>query len=32
MLKPYLLSIIGDDQPGLVDAIAEQIALHGGNW
>jgi glycine cleavage system regulatory protein len=32
MLKPYLLSIIGDDQPGLVDAIAEQIAVHGGNW
>ncbi len=32
MTKPFILSIIGDDQPGLVDAIASCVSDHGGNW
>lgn len=32
MTKPYILSIIGDDKPGLVDAIASCVAASGGNW
>jgi len=27
-----VLTILGDDRPGLVDAIAEAVAMHGGNW
>ncbi|MDG0980655.1 MAG: ACT domain-containing protein [Halieaceae bacterium] len=32
MTKPFLLSIIGDDKPGLVDAIASCVADNEGNW
>ena len=32
MTKPFILSIIGDDKPGLVDAIASSVAANGGNW
>ncbi|MBW3620628.1 MAG: amino acid-binding ACT protein [Actinobacteria bacterium] len=31
-MKPYVLSIIGDDRAGLVDALAEVVAEHGGSW
>jgi len=31
-MKPFILSIIGDDQPGLVDAIASSVSDQGGNW
>lgn len=27
-----VLTILGEDRPGLVDAIAEAVASHGGNW
>jgi glycine cleavage system regulatory protein len=27
-----VLTVIGRDRPGLVEAIASQIAKHGGNW
>ena len=27
-----VLTVVGDDRPGLVNALAEQIAAHGGNW
>jgi glycine cleavage system regulatory protein len=27
-----VLTVIGDDRPGLVEALAETIAGHGGNW
>lgn len=32
MTKPFILSIIGDDKPGLVDAIATCVVANGGNW
>jgi len=31
-MKRFILSIIGDDKPGLVDAIASCVAKHSGNW
>jgi len=31
-MATLVLSAIGDDRPGLVDALAAQIARHGGNW
>jgi len=27
-----VVSIVGDDRPGLVDAIASVVESHGGNW
>jgi glycine cleavage system regulatory protein len=27
-----VLTVIGDDQAGLVDALSQVIATHGGNW
>jgi len=27
-----VLTILGEDRPGLVDAIAEAVTKHGGNW
>lgn len=27
-----VLTLIGTDRPGLVEAISELVALHGGNW
>jgi glycine cleavage system regulatory protein len=27
-----VLTVVGDDRPGLVNALAEQVAAHGGNW
>jgi glycine cleavage system regulatory protein len=31
-MATLVLTIIGDDRPGLVDALAAAIAEHGGNW
>jgi glycine cleavage system regulatory protein len=27
-----VLTLIGPDRPGLVEALAERVAAHGGNW
>lgn len=27
-----VLTLIGPDHPGIVDAVAETVATHGGNW
>jgi glycine cleavage system regulatory protein len=31
-MTTLVLTVIGDDRTGLVDALAEPIALHGGSW
>jgi glycine cleavage system regulatory protein len=31
-MADLVLTLIGRDRPGLVEAVAEQIAAHGGNW
>ena len=31
-MASIVLTLIGDDQPGLVDALATVINEHGGNW
>lgn len=31
-MATVVLSVLGDDRPGLVDALAEAITLHGGSW
>jgi glycine cleavage system regulatory protein len=28
----FIISFIGDDRPGLVEALSEVISKHGGNW
>ncbi len=32
MNTPIVLTIIGEDRPGLVDSISEIVAERGGNW
>jgi len=32
MLSQLVLTLIGPDRPGLVDALAATVADHGGNW
>ncbi len=32
MYAHLLVSVISDDKPGIVEAIAETITEHGGNW
>ncbi|MGD8858567.1 MAG: ACT domain-containing protein [Myxococcales bacterium] len=32
MRSNLVVTLIGDDRPGLVEAIAETVAAHGGNW
>lgn len=32
MLSHILVSVISDDKPGIVEAIAETISSEGGNW
>ena len=29
---PIVLTFVGDDRPGLVNAVSETIAAHGGTW
>ena len=31
-MRNLVLSVIGDDRPGLVSALSEAIARSGGNW
>lgn len=31
-MRNLVLSVIGDDRPGLVSALADAVAGHGGNW
>lgn len=31
-MKPFVLSIIGADRAGLVDALSRTVAEHGGSW
>lgn len=31
-MAELILTLIGPDRPGLVEAVAEPIAAHGGNW
>ena len=31
-MPDLILTLIGPDRPGIVEAIAEPIARHGGNW
>jgi glycine cleavage system regulatory protein len=31
-MADIVLTLIGPDRPGLVEALAEPIAAHGGNW
>ncbi len=32
MSNQLVLTVIADDRPGLVDALAETLVRHGGNW
>ena len=32
MTNSLVLTVIGPDQPGLVEAVAETVAEHGGSW
>jgi glycine cleavage system regulatory protein len=31
-MKHLILTVIGDDRPGLVEELATAISTHGGNW
>ncbi|TPV52744.1 glycine cleavage system protein R [Aestuariibacter sp. GS-14] len=31
-MKPVIITVIGKDRPGLVDAVAKKVYQHGGNW
>jgi glycine cleavage system regulatory protein len=31
-MTPLVLTFVGDDRPGLVNAISEAVAAHGGTW
>lgn len=31
-MKPVIFTIIGNDKPGLVDALAKKVYAYGGNW
>lgn len=31
-MTDLVLTLIGPDRPGLVEAVAERVAAHGGNW
>ena len=32
MQTTFIVTFIGDDRPGLVEALSEVISAHGGNW
>ncbi len=32
MQSTFIITFIGDDRPGLVEALARVVADHGGNW
>jgi glycine cleavage system regulatory protein len=31
-MTPLVLTLIGDDRPGLVNAVSQVVATHGGSW
>src|SRR4051794_26329626 len=31
-MTTFVLTVIGDDRPGLVSALSGSITAHGGNW
>lgn len=31
-MNSFVLTVLGDDRPGLVDALAGAVEAHGGNW
>ena len=31
-MQPVVISIMGKDKAGIVDAIAKNVYQHGGNW
>ena len=31
-MVPLVLTFVGDDRPGLINAISEAVAAHGGTW
>jgi glycine cleavage system regulatory protein len=31
-MTPLVLTFVGDDRPGLVNAVSDKIAAHGGTW
>ena len=31
-MTEWILTLIGPDRPGLVEAVAERVVAHGGNW
>ncbi len=31
-MTDLVLTLLGPDRPGLVEAVAERVAAHGGNW
>ena len=31
-MTPMVLTLIGDDKPGLVNAASAAVAAHGGSW
>ena len=31
-MKPVIITVIGKDRPGLVDAVAKKVYQFGGNW
>src|SRR5690348_15202643 len=32
MQRSLVMTIIGEDRPGLVESVADLVARHGGNW
>ena len=32
MMTSLVLTVLGEDRPGLVESLAQVIAAHGGNW
>ena len=32
MKTNFVMTVLGPDRPGLVQALSEAVAAHGGNW
>src|SRR5271165_5440855 len=32
LMIPLVLTFVGDDRPGLVNAVSDRVAAHGGTW
>ena len=31
-MTSFILTVVGPDRPGLVRALSQAVASHGGNW